>query len=160
MTRAPSTNAVRLLRKEGVAYSEHFYRWEEGGGTAHSALELGVDEHAVVKTLVMEDEAGRPLIVLMHGDRQVSTKALARLLGRKRIAPCAPEDAQRHSGYLVGGTSPFGTKQAMPVFVERTILDLPRIWINGGARGFLVGLDPKDLARVLRPEPVEVALPG
>lgn len=160
MSRAPSTNAVRLLRKEGVDFTEHFYRWKEGGGTAHSAQELGLDEHAVVKTLVMEDEAGKPVVVLMHGDRQVSTKALARHLGRKRITPCEPGVAHGHSGYLVGGTSPFGMKHVIPVVVERGILELPRIWINGGARGFLVGLDPKDLQRILRPEPVEVALEG
>jgi Cys-tRNA(Pro) deacylase len=160
MPQAPSTNATRLLRKQGVAYTEHLYRWEEGGGTAHSATSLGVDEHSVVKTLVMEDEAGKPLVVLMHGDRQVSTKALARHLGRKRISPCAPEVAQRHSGYMIGGTSPFGLRTPMPVLVERSVLDLPRIWINGGSRGFLVGIDPGDLARVMRPEPVEVAIEG
>lgn len=158
MPQSPSTNATRLLRKQGVAYTEHPYRWEEGGGTAHSAISLGVDEHAVVKTLVMEDENGKPLVVLMHGDRQVSTKALARHLGRKRIAPCAPEVAQRHSGYLVGGTSPFGLRSPMPIFVERSVLGLPRIWINGGSRGFLIGLAPQDLARVLAVEPVDVAI--
>ena len=157
---APSTNATRLLRNQGVAYTEHLYRWEEGGGTAHSASSLGVPEHAVVKTLVMEDEAGKPLVVLMHGDRQVSTKALARHLGRKRVAPCAPEVAQRHSGYMVGGTSPFGLRSPMPVYVERSVLDLPRIWINGGSRGFLVGIEPSELARVLQPEAVDVAIVG
>lgn len=160
MATVPSTNATRLLREKGVAYTEHLYRWEEGGGTAHSAASLGVDEHAVVKTLVMEDEKGKPLIVLMHGDRQVSTKALARHAGRKRIAPCAPETAQKHSGYMVGGTSPFGTRARMPVYLERTVLDLPRIWINGGSRGFLVGIDPRDIVRVLEPELVEVAIDG
>ena len=158
MSRAPSTHATRLLKERGVAFTEHLYRWEEGGGTAHSAAELGVDEHAVVKTLVMEDEHAKPLVVLMHGDRQVSTKTLARHLGRKRVAPCAPEVAQRHSGYLVGGTSPFGLRSPMPIFVERSVLGLPRIWINGGSRGFLIGIDPADLGRVLRLEPVDVAI--
>ena len=123
------------------------------------ARELGVDEHAVIKTLVMEDETGRPLIVLMHGDRSVSTKALARQIGAKAVQPCKPEVADRHSGYQVGGTSPFGTRKALPVHVERSILDLPRIWINGGARGFLVGLDPSVLPAVLDLRPVEVAQP-
>jgi Cys-tRNA(Pro) deacylase len=123
-----------------------------------SARELGVDEHAVVKTLVMQDEEGEPLIVLMHGDRTVSTKNLARQVDRKRIEPCRPEVAQRHSGYLVGGTSPFGTRKAMPVFVERSVLDLPRIFINGGRRGYLVGLDPKVLTQFLAARPVDCAI--
>src|SRR5512138_1807158 len=122
MGKAPSTPATRLLRAEGVAYAEHLYRYEEHGGTRVSARELGVDEHAVVKTLVMEDEAGEPLVVLMHGDREVSVKALARLLGKKAIHPCKPEVANRHSGYQVGGTSPFGTRRKMPIYVERSIL--------------------------------------
>jgi Cys-tRNA(Pro) deacylase len=141
-----------------VAFTEHPYRYEEKGGTAVSSRELGVDEHAVIKTLVMEDDSGSPLVVLMHGDREVSTKALARQLGRKSVEICRPEVANRHSGYLVGGTSPFGTRKKMPVFVERTILELDRIYINGGSRGFLVGLAPADLVRVLAPTAVEVAI--
>ncbi len=157
MSKAPSTPATRLLKARAIPYTEHLYRYEDKGGTRVSARELGVDEHAVIKTLVMEDEAGRPLIVLMHGDRSVSTKALARQIGAKAVQPCKPEVADRHSGYQVGGTSPFGTKKAMPVYVERSILDLPRIWINGGARGFLVGLDPQVLAELLEPALVEAA---
>lgn len=157
MPKAPSTPATRLLKARGIPYTEHLYRYEDKGGTRVSARELGVDEHAVIKTLVMEDEAGRPLIVLMHGDRSVSTKALARQIGAKTVQPCKPEVADRHSGYQVGGTSPFGTRKAMPVYVERSILDLPRIWINGGARGFLVGLDPQILAELLEPSLVEAA---
>jgi Cys-tRNA(Pro) deacylase len=160
MSKTPSTPATRLLRERGVAYTEHPYRYEEKGGTRVSARELGVDEHAVVKTLVMEDEAGAPLVVLMHGDREVSLKALARQLGKKTIAPCKPEVAQRHSGYMVGGTSPMGTRKAMPVYVERTILDLPRIWVNGGSRGFLVGLDPRALAALVGALPVDAAIEG
>ena len=149
---------MRALREHGVAFTEHLYRWVEKGGTAHSASELGVDEHAVVKTLVMEDERGAPLLVLMHGDRSVSTKALARLLGRKRIAPCEPETATRHTGYLVGGTSPFGTRTRLPVHLERSVLELPRVYVNGGSRGFLVGLDPREIVRLLEPMVVDVAL--
>jgi len=158
VSRSPSTPATRLLREKGVPFTEHPYRYEERGGTAVSARELGVDEHAVVKTLVMERDDGEPIVVLMHGDREVSTKALARQLGYKSVQICRPEVANRHSGYQVGGTSPFGTRKAMPVLVERTILDLPRIYINGGSRGFLVGIDPGDLERVLRPTPVDVAI--
>ncbi len=154
----PVTAAVRVLREHGVAFTSHPYAYEERGGTEVSARELGVDEHAVVKTLVMEDDARRPLVVLMHGDRAVSTKALARHLGVKTIAPCAPAVADRHSGYQVGGTSPFGTRRAMPVYVERSILDLPRIYINGGRRGYLVGIAPADLVRVLQPTAVDVAV--
>ena len=154
------TPATAFLRKHGVAFTEHPYEYEEHGGTRVSARALGVDEHAVVKTLVMEDEKKQPLIVLMHGDRTVSTKNLARQTGRKSIEPCKPEVAQRHTGYLVGGTSPFGTRKAMPVFVEKTILDLARIYINGGRRGYLVGIAPGDLVRVLKPTPVEVGLAG
>ena len=160
MGKAPSTAATRLLRERGVAYTEHLYRYEEHGGTAVSARELGVDEHAVVKTLVMEDEAGVPLVVLMHGDREVSTKALARQLGRREIHICRPEVANRHSGYLVGGTSPLGTRKAMAVCMERTILDLPRMYVNGGSRGFLVGVAPQDLAAILSPSLVDVAITG
>jgi len=156
--KTPMTPAVRVLRQAAVPFTEHPYHYVEHGGTAVFARESGVDEHAVIKTLVMEDDAKRPLVVLMHGDREVSTKELARALGVKAVHPCAPETAQRHSGYLVGGTSPFGLRKDMPVYVEETILDLPRVYINGGKRGFLVGLDPKDLARVLRPTPVRVAI--
>ena len=160
MSKSPSTPATRLLREKGIAYTEHPYRYQERGGTRVSARELGVDEHAVVKTLVMEDEEGAPLLVLMHGDREVSVKALARQLGRKSIAPCRPEVAQRHSGYLVGGTSPLGTRKALPVFVERTILDLPRVYVNGGSRGFLVGLAPRALAALVAATPVDAAIEG
>ena len=160
MSKTPSTPATRLLREQGVAYTEHPYRYEERGGTRVSSRELGVDEHAVVKTLVMEDDTGTPLVVLMHGDREVSTKALARQLGRKSVLICRPEVAQRHSGYLVGGTSPFGTRKRMPVYVERSILALDRIYVNGGSRGFLVGIAPAELVRVLSPTPVDVAIEG
>ncbi len=160
MSKLPSTAATRLLREKGIPYTEHPYRYEERGGTRVSARELGVDEHAVVKTLVMEDDAGEPLLVLMHGDREVSTKALARQLGVRSIQICRPEVANRHSGYQVGGTSPFGTRKAMPVFVERTILDLPRIYVNGGSRGFLVGIAPGELVRVLGATPVDAAIEG
>jgi Cys-tRNA(Pro) deacylase len=154
----PSTPAVLLLRSKGVSFSEHSYRYEEHGGTGVSARELEVPEHAVVKTLVMEDDARKPLIVLMHGDREVSTKNLARQVGARAVTPCKPDVATRHTGYLVGGTSPFATRKAIPVYVERTILDLPTIYINGGSRGFLVGVAPADLARVLNATPVDVAL--
>jgi Cys-tRNA(Pro) deacylase len=152
-----STAAVLLLRQHGVVFTEHPYRYEEHGGTRASSRELGVDEHAVVKTLVMEDERKQPLIVLMHGDREVSTRQLARQIGRKTVAPCDPETASRHTGYLVGGTSPFGTRKRLPVYVERTILDLERLYINGGRRGYLVALTPADLVRVLAPTPVDAA---
>lgn len=158
MSKAPSTPATRLLRQHGVPYTEHLYRYEEHGGTRVSARELGVDEHAVVKTLVLEDDAGEPLVVLMHGDREVSTKALARQLGRKTVQICRPEVANRHSGYLVGGTSPFGTRKKLPVYVERSVLGLERIYVNGGSRGFLVGLAPGDLVRLLAPVAVDVAI--
>jgi Cys-tRNA(Pro) deacylase len=158
MSKTPSTPAVRLLREKGVAFTEHPYRYEEKGGTRVSARELGVDEHAVVKTLVMEDDTGAPLVVLMHGDREVSTKALARQLGKKSVEICKPEVANRHSGYQVGGTSPFGTRKAMPVCLERSILDLPRIYVNGGSRGFLVGMAPGDVVKVLAPTLVDVAI--
>lgn len=154
----PVTPAVRVLRAAGVAFTEHLYRYEEHGGTRVSARELGVDEHAVVKTLVMHDDTGSSLIVLMHGDLEVSTKQLARAIGCRHVEPCRPDEANRHSGYLVGGTSPFGTRKVMPVYIERTILDLPRMFINGGARGFLVGIAPADLVRVLNPTPVEVGI--
>jgi Cys-tRNA(Pro) deacylase len=152
------TPAVRWLRERGIAFTEHPYDYEEHGGTTVSARELGVDEHAVVKTLVMEDETAAPLVVLMHGDRKVSTKALAREIGVKRIAPCKPEVAQRHSGYQIGGTSPFGTRKAMRTFVESTVLALPRIFINGGRRGYLVGIAPETLVVPLAAVPVHCAL--
>jgi Cys-tRNA(Pro) deacylase len=158
MSKIPSTPATRLLREQGVAYTEHPYRYEERGGTRVSARELGVDEHAVVKTLVMEDDEKEPLVVLMHGDREVSTKALARFLGKKAVQPCKPDVANRHSGYLVGGTSPFGTRKKLPVYVEKTILELPKIYVNGGSKGFLVGMAPAELVRVLAPTAVEVAI--
>ena len=149
------TSAIRVLREHGIAFSEHLYRYEERGGTRVSSRELGVDEHSVIKTLVMQDDRGRPLIVLMHGDREVSTKKLARHIGAKTVEPCDPAVAERHTGYQVGGTSPFGTRKALPVYVERTVLDLPRVYINGGRRGFLVAIAPADLVRVLSPIPVE-----
>ncbi len=152
------TPATMFLKANRVDYTEHEYQYVEHGGTEVSAQALGVPEHQVVKTLVMEDEAGKPLIVLMHGDRKVSTKNLARQAGRKRIEPCKPEVAQRHSGYQVGGTSPFGTRKRMPIFVERSILGLPEIYINGGRRGFLVKLKTEDLARILELTPIDAAL--
>lgn len=156
--KAPVTTAVRALRAAGIAFTDHLYAYVEKGGTAVSSRELGVDEHCVVKTLVMEDDRKRPLIVLMHGDRQVSTRELARTIGTRTVAPCTPETASRHTGYLVGGTSPFGTRHAMPVYMEETILALPKIYINGGKRGYLVGMDPKDAARLLGATPVRVAV--
>ncbi|WP_374486320.1 Cys-tRNA(Pro) deacylase [Zoogloea sp.] len=155
---APETPATRFLRQHKMAFSTHLYTYEEHGGTRVSARELNVPEHAVVKTLVMENEAHQPLIILMHGDRKVSTKELARQAGHKQISPCDPAVAQRHTGYLVGGTSPFGTKKTLPVFMENSILDLPLIYINGGRRGFLVGVHPHDLLQILRPKLVSVAL--
>lgn len=151
------TPATQFLRRHGVAFGEHVYEYVEHGGTSESARQLGVDEHAVVKTLVMEDEHAKPLIILMHGDRTVSTKNLARQIGAKRVESCKPEVANRHSGYLVGGTSPFGTKKAMPVYVESTILDLPSIYLNGGRRGYLVSLAPAVLATLLQARPVQCA---
>ena len=150
--------AVRTLRQHQVEFTPHLYTWEPRGGTAASAEHLGVDEHFVVKTLIFEDETKKPLCILMHGDREVSAKNLARQTGRRSVAPCAPEVADRHSGYQVGGTSPFGLKRAMPVYCEKGIADLERIYINGGARGFLVAIDPKELVRVLKPTMVEVAI--
>lgn len=154
----PSTAATRFLKDRDIPFAGHLYRYEEHGGTRVCARELEVPEHSVVKTLVMEDEAGKPLVVLMHGDLEVSTKALARQIGAKAVHPCKPEVANRHSGYLVGGTSPFGTRKAMPVYVERTILDLERIFINGGSRGFLLELAPADAARALDAVPVDAGL--
>jgi Cys-tRNA(Pro) deacylase len=152
------TPATQFLRRQGISFSEHPYQYEEHGGTAVSARELGVDEHAVVKTLIMQDDAAKPLVVLMHGDRKVSTKNLARQIGCKSVEPCKPEVANRHSGYLVGGTSPFGTKKTMPVYIEQSILALDRIYINGGRRGFLVGLDPGVLHDVLPLKAVNCAI--
>ena len=151
------TPATQFLRRHGVDFTEHPYRYVERGGTAESARQLGVPEHEVVKTLVMHDEAAHPLVVLMHGDREVSTKALAREVGRKRAEPCPPGVAERHSGYLVGGTSPFGLRKAMPVYVEESVLALPRILINGGQRGYLVGIAPAVLVDLLGAVPVHCA---
>ncbi len=151
------TPATQALRRAGVAFSEHVYEYLEHGGTAESARQLGVDEHAVVKTLVMQDDQARPLVVLMHGDRQVSTKNLSRALNVKDVKPCAPEVAERHSGYQVGGTSPFATKKQMPVYVEQTVLALATIYINGGRRGYLVGIAPLSLIKLLGARPVRCA---
>lgn len=156
--KTPVTPAVRALRAAGVVFTDHLYHYEEKGGTAVSARELGVDEHCVVKTLIMEDDARQPLIVLMHGDRQVSTRELARQIGTRSVSPCTPETAQKHSGYLVGGTSPFGTRRSMPVYLEETILGLPTIYLNGGKRGYLVGIDPREIVRLLKPIMVRVAI--
>lgn len=153
-----ATPAIHFLRERKIPFTEHEYRYEERGGTAVSSRELGVDEHIVIKTLVMEDDQKQPLIVLMHGDKEVSTKNLARQIGKKSVTPCAPDVAQKHTGYLVGGTSPFGTRKHMSVYLERSIADLDRIYINGGARGFLVSLAPADLIRVLSPTLVDVAM--
>jgi Cys-tRNA(Pro) deacylase len=149
--------AIRSLREHDVAFTPHLYDWEPRGGTAASAAALGVDAHVVIKTLIFEDESGSPLCILMHGDREVSAKNLARFIGTKQVAPCAPEVADRHSGYQVGGTSPFGLRRAMPVYLERTIAALPRMFVNGGARGFLVEIAPADAVRVLTPTLVDVA---
>ena len=153
-----NTPATAFLAKHGVQYTEHEFEYKEHGGTSHSSTSLNVPEHHVVKTLIMENEKGDPLVVLMHGDRKVSTKELARQAGVKRIAPCKPETATRHSGYLIGGTSPFGTRKTMPIFLEKSVLDLPRIYINGGRRGYLLGMDPSELTRVLSPQLVEVGI--
>lgn len=155
-----ATPAIHALRAQKVAFTEHPYRYEERGGTAVSARELGVDEHAVIKTLVMQDERKQPLVVLMHGDREVSTRNLARQIGAKSVTPCDPDVAQKHTGYLVGGTSPFGTRKVMPVYVERSIAELDRIYVNGGRRGFLIQLAPADLIRVLEPTLVDVSISG
>jgi Cys-tRNA(Pro) deacylase len=154
----PMTPAVRMLRSEAVSFTSHLYTYEERGGTAVSSRELSVSEHAVIKTLIMEDDARNPLVVLMHGDRQVSTRELARVIGARTVSPCAPDAAQRQSGYMVGGTSPFGTRRSMPVYMEESILELPKIYINGGKRGFLVGLDPREVLRLLKPTLVRVAI--
>jgi Cys-tRNA(Pro) deacylase len=152
------TPATAALKKLGVRFAEHPYEYVERGGTRASSEALGVDEHAVIKTLVMEDEDKRPLIVLMHGDREVSTKNVARQIGKKRIIPCRPEDAERHSGYQVGGTSPFGLRKPIAIYIERTVLALSTIYLNGGRRGFLVSIDPKELVRCLSATPIDAAL--
>jgi Cys-tRNA(Pro) deacylase len=157
-THVSETPATQLLKAHQVAFTEHPYDYVEHGGTAESAKQLGLDEHAVVKTLVMQDQDAKPLIVLMHGDCTVSTKNLARQIGAKSVEPCKPEVAQRHSGYLVGGTSPFGVRKQMPVYIEQTILDLPCIAINGGRRGFLVQLQPRVCVELLGAQPVQCAL--
>ena len=154
----PVTQATRQLKQAQVEFTPHLYSYEERGGTAVSARELGVDEHSVVKTLVMQDEQSRPLLVLMHGDLEVSTKELARSIGVKTITPCPPDLALKHSGYQVGGTSPFGARKKMPVYMEESINKLPRLYINGGKRGFLVGIKPEDLISLLKPEPVTVGI--
>jgi Cys-tRNA(Pro) deacylase len=150
--------AVRALRAAGIAFVPHLYAWQPHGGTRASSIALGVPEHAVIKTLIFETDQRDPLCILMHGDREVSVKQLARAIGTKAVAPCAPEVADRHSGYQIGGTSPFGLRRAMPVYMQSTIRDLPRMYINGGARGFLVELDPRDAERLLAPIAVDVAV--
>jgi Cys-tRNA(Pro) deacylase len=156
--KAPSTPATRLLKEQGVSYTEHFYDYEEHGGTRVASASLGVAEHAVVKTLIMEDDQHQPLVVLMHGDLEVSTKQLARAIGCRTVTPSKMDAANRHTGYVVGGISPFGTRKTMRVFIEQTILDLPVVYINGGSRGFLLGLSPADIVRVLAPTPVHVGI--
>ena len=153
----PITQAIRVLRSTRVEFTPHLYDYVEHGGTAHSAASLGVDEHTVIKTIVLEDERKQPLICLQHGDREVSTKNLARAIGCKTITPCTPEVANRHTGYLVGGTSPFGTRKPIPIYLQESITVLPRIYINGGKRGFLVGITADDLVRVLKPTLVDAA---
>jgi len=154
---APETPATKFLRQHGVSFTQHLYDYVERGGTAESAKQLGVDEHAVVKTLVMQDQDAKPLLILMHGDRQVSLKNFARQIGAKKVDPCKPDVAQRHTGYQVGGTSPFGTRKNLPVYVERSILALPSIYINGGHRGFLVQISPDVLTELLLAQPVDSA---
>lgn len=154
---APETPATAFLRRNNVNFTEHLYDYVEHGGTRESSRQLGAAEHAVVKTLVMQDQDARPLLVLMHGDRQVSLKNLARQIGAKKVEPCKPEVAQRHTGYQVGGTSPFGTRKNLPIYVQRSVLDLPAIYINGGNRGFLVRIAPQILVDVLHAQPVECA---
>lgn len=158
-SRGPVTPAIRALRAAKVEFTEHLYTYEEHGGTRVSARELGVEEHGVIKTLVMQDEQREPLIVLMHGDMNVSTRNLGRASGARSIEPCDPAAAQRHTGYQVGGTSPFGTRRTLPVFMQRSILDLPRIYINGGKRGFLIGIEPQVVVDLLQPRLVDVAVP-
>jgi Cys-tRNA(Pro) deacylase len=157
-THVSETPATQFLRRHGIAFTEHVYDYVEHGGTSESSRQLGVPENEVVKTLVMQDERAQPLIVLMHGDKTVSTKNLARQIGAKSVEPCKPDVAQRHSGYLVGGTSPFGTRKAMPVYVQSSVLELPRVCINGGRRGYLVGIAPAVLTELLGAKPVDCAL--
>lgn len=159
-TKLPVTAAVRALRAAGVEFEARPYDYVEHGGTTRSAEQLGVDEHRVIKTIVLEDERSRPLLVLMHGDRRISTKRVANLVSAKSIRPCDPATVTKHTGYLVGGTSPFGTRTALPVYMQRTLLSLDRVVINGGKRGFLVELSPGDIVRVLTPELVDVADDG
>jgi Cys-tRNA(Pro) deacylase len=156
MTKHPVTMAVRALRSAKVEFEPHLYTWQPHGGTHVSSQALGVDEHAVIKTLIFEDDTKEPLCVLMHGDNEVSAKQLARIIGVKTVGPCSPEVADKHSGYQVGGTSPFGLRRQMPVYMQQTILELPLIYINGGARGFLVSIDPQEAKRVLSPTLVDV----
>ena len=156
-TKPPSTPANRLLRAQKIAFTEHFYTYVEHGGTEVASAALGLPEHAVVKTLVLQDDRAHPLVMIMHGDREVSMKNLARAIGAKHIESCKPEVAERHSGYRVGGTSPFGTRKAMPVYLERSVFDLERIWINGGSRGYLLGIAPADLVALLKPTAVDAA---
>lgn len=153
----PITQAIRVLREHRVSFTAHLYDYVERGGTEHSAAMLGVEEHCVIKTIVLEDDRKQPLICLQHGDHEVSTKNLARARGCKTIDPCAPDSANRHTGYVVGGTSPFGTRKALPIYMQRSIEDLPLIYINGGKRGFLIGLTPGDIRRVLQPILVDAA---
>jgi Cys-tRNA(Pro) deacylase len=154
----PGTQAIRMLKDHGVEFFLRPYKYEEHGGTSSAAQALGVDEHRVVKTLVMEDDRDEPLLMLMHGDRKASTKAMARTLGVKKVSPCDSQTANRHTGYVVGGISPFGTRKALRVFVEQSIMDLPKIYINAGRRGLLVEIRPADLMRILQPVPVQVAI--
>jgi Cys-tRNA(Pro) deacylase len=158
MSKVSETPATAYLKKLGIAYTEHVYEYVEHGGTSVSSSALGVDEHHVVKTLIFENDKRAPLCVLMHGDRKVSTKELARQIGVKRVAPCTTDDAQRHSGYQVGGCSPFGLRKPMPVYIEKTILELEKIYINGGRRGYLLGMPPQEVTRAVKPVEVEVAL--
>ena len=154
----PVTAAIRFLKSQGVKYTEHLYTYEDRGGTAVSSRELGISEHVVVKTLIMQTEDDKPLVVLMHGDKKVSTKGLARIVGVKSVRPCDPKVANKHSGYVVGGTSPFGTRKVMPIYIEKSIFDLSEIYVNGGARGFLVCLPPRVLIDLLDAIPVSVAI--
>ena len=154
----PVTPAIRVLRDAKAVYSEHLYNYEEKGGTEVSSKELGVDEHYMIKTIIMEDENNNPLICLMHGDAEISTKQLARTIGVKSISPCAPETANKHTGFLVGGTSPFGTRKKMPIYMENTIQKLPILYINGGKRGYLLSMDPREVIRILRPTMVNVKI--
>lgn len=156
--KTPVTPAIRLLRQRRITFTDHLYAYEEKGGTAVSARELGVDEHTVIKTLVMEDENCRPLVILMHGDREVSTRKLAREIGCKQVIPCKPETALKHTGYQVGGTSPFGIKKDLPIYAETSIFNLGQVYINGGKRGYLIGLAPGDMKSVLTIMPVNVAI--